>query len=139
VAPALIDHDHLRHDPVLAVLAGKSTLNRLELSRETLTRSHKISHDPARIERLFVSLFLEAHRRPPAQIVLDLDATDEYRFQNFAPALNNGSPHNRQEYSPSRSSLRKTPQKAASSPCSSSKCRSSLLRSDTSSRTVRDG
>jgi hypothetical protein len=87
----LIDHDHLRHDPVLAVLAGKlsarrsncaplagkSTLNRLELSQPTPTRYHKISHDPAQIERLLVSLFVEAHRRPPPQIVLDLDATDD--------------------------------------------------------------
>src|SRR5271167_4059766 len=85
------DHDELRHDPVMAVLAGKlaagrkecapvggkSTLNRLELSRETATRYHKIAHDPAAIEGLFVTLFLEAHERPPKQIVLDLDATDD--------------------------------------------------------------
>jgi hypothetical protein len=87
----LIDHDRLRHDPVMALLAGKlaanrsdcapvagkSTLNRLELSRPVPTRYHKISHDPAQIERLFVTLFLEAHRTPPKQIVLDLDATDD--------------------------------------------------------------
>ena len=87
----LNDHDELRHDPVLAVLAGKlaakrsdcaplagkSTLNRLELSRPKPTRYHKVSHDPAAIETLFVDLFLEAHRRPPAQIILDLDATDD--------------------------------------------------------------
>jgi len=87
----LIDHDELRHDPVLAILAGKlsahradcaplagkSTLNRLELSRPEPTRYHKVSHDPAAIERLFVDLFLEAHRRAPAQIILDLDATDD--------------------------------------------------------------
>jgi hypothetical protein len=85
------DHDELRHDPVLAVLAGKlaakradcaplagkSTLNRLELSRPEPTRYRKVSHDPAAIERLFVDVFLEAHRRPPAQIILDLDATDD--------------------------------------------------------------
>src|SRR5713226_4493611 len=85
------DHDELRHDPVMAVLAGKlasgrkdcapvggkSTLNRLELSRETATRYHKIAHDPAAIERLFVTLFLEAHKTPPKQIILDLDATDD--------------------------------------------------------------
>jgi hypothetical protein len=85
------DHDHLRHDPVMAVLAGKlaarrsdcaplagkSTLNRLELSRPEPTRYHKIAHDPAAVERLFVDLFVEApdgaqadhprsrrHRRP---------------------------------------------------------------------------
>jgi hypothetical protein len=87
----LNDHDELRHDPVLAVLAGKlaakragcaplagkSTLNRLELSRPEPTRYHKVSHDAAAIETLFVDVFLEAHRRPPAQIILDLDATDD--------------------------------------------------------------
>ncbi len=87
----LNDHDELRHDPVLAVLAGKlaakrancaplagkSTLNRLELSRPEPTRYHKVSHDAAAIEALFVDVFLAAHRRPPAQIILDLDATDD--------------------------------------------------------------
>jgi hypothetical protein len=85
------DHDELRHDPMMAVLAGKleawrkdcapvagkSTLNRLELSRETATRYHKIAHDPAAIEGLFVRLFLEAHETPPKEIILDLDATDD--------------------------------------------------------------
>src|SRR6476469_1285866 len=87
----LIDHDELRHDPVMAVLAGKlaarrsdcapvagkSTLNRLELSRSEPTRYHKISYDGATIERLFVDLFLEAHAQAPQQIILDLDATDD--------------------------------------------------------------
>ena len=87
----LNDHDQLRHDPVLAVLAGKlsstretcapvagkSTLNRLELSREEPTRYHKIACDEAAIEALPVTLFLEAHQRPPKQIILDLDATDD--------------------------------------------------------------
>ena len=87
----LNDHDELRFDPVMAVLAGKlaarrkdcapvagkSTLNRLELSRAEPSLYHKISHDPAAIEGLFVDLFLEAHKRPPRQIVLDLDATDD--------------------------------------------------------------
>jgi Transposase DDE domain group 1 len=93
----LNDHDELRHDPLMAVLAGKleawrgdcapvagkSTLNRLELSRETSTRYRKISHDPAAIEALIVDLFLEAHAKastraqPPKEIVLDLDATDD--------------------------------------------------------------
>ena len=75
----LNDHDDLRHDPVLAVLAGKleaqrsdcaplagkSTLNRLELSRAEPTRYHKVSHDPAAIESLFVDLFLDAHKKAP--------------------------------------------------------------------------
>src|SRR6476659_2616935 len=87
----LNDHEHLRHDPAMAVLAGKlvarrsdcapvagkSTLNRLELSRPEPTRYHKIAHDEAAIERLFVELFLEAHANPPNQICLDLDATDD--------------------------------------------------------------
>jgi hypothetical protein len=57
-------------------VAGKSTLNRLELSRDSATRYHKIAHDPAAIERLFVTLFLEAHERAPKEIIIDLDATD---------------------------------------------------------------
>ena len=87
----LNDHDRLRHDPMLAVLAGKlaarrsdcapvagkSTLNRLELSRPTPSLYHKISHDPEAIAELFVTLFLEAHDRAPRQIILDLDATDD--------------------------------------------------------------
>src|SRR5262249_42811864 len=60
-----------------APVAGKSTLNRLELSRLEPTRYHKVSHNPAAIKRLFVDVFLEAHTRAPRQIVLDLDATDD--------------------------------------------------------------
>ncbi len=88
----LIDHDQIRHDPVLAVLAGKltahrsdcaplagkSTLNRLEHAPSGQPgRYHRIGHDLAAIERLFVDLFLEAHARAPKQIILDLDATDD--------------------------------------------------------------
>jgi hypothetical protein len=87
----LIDHDQLRHDPVLATLAGKleakrkncaplagkSTLNRLEHAPSQPSRYHKIGHDAAAIERLFVDLFLEADKTPPKEIVLDLDATDD--------------------------------------------------------------
>jgi hypothetical protein len=87
----LNDHDQLRHDPMWAVLAGKltarradcaavagkSTLNRLELSRQQPTRYHKIAYDEAAIEALPVTLFLEAHKRPPKRIILDLDATDD--------------------------------------------------------------
>jgi hypothetical protein len=87
----LVDHDQLRHDPTLAVLAGKlsarrkgcaplagkSTLNRLELGGPELTRYHRIAWDGAKIEGLFVDLFLEAHQHPPKQIILDLDATDD--------------------------------------------------------------
>jgi hypothetical protein len=87
----LNDHDQLRNDPLFGVLAGKltakrsdcaavagkSTLNRLELSRAQPTRYHKIAYDEAAIEALPVTLFLEAHQRPPKQIILDLDATDD--------------------------------------------------------------
>ena len=80
----LNDHDELRHDPIMAVLAGKlkarrkrcapvagkSTLSRLEHApQEGATfappRYHKISHDGGAIAELFVTLFLEAHARPP--------------------------------------------------------------------------
>ena len=60
-----------------APLAGKSTLNRLELSRAEPSRYHKIGYDAAAIEGRFVDLFLDAHAAPPAQITLDLDATDD--------------------------------------------------------------
>ena len=87
----LNDHDELRHDPIMAILAGKlaarrsdcapvagkSTLNRLERSRPEVSRYHKISHDPQAIEALFVRLFMEAHCQAPKQITLDLDATDD--------------------------------------------------------------
>jgi hypothetical protein len=84
----LNDHEELRRDPVLASkpeaqrsdcapLAGKSTPSRLELSRAEPTRYHKISHDPAAIESLFVDLSLDAHKKAPKQVILDLDATDD--------------------------------------------------------------
>ena len=87
----LVDHDELRHDPIMAVLAGKlaarrkncapvagkSTLNRLELGKKEPTPYHKIGHDPQAIEAAFVDLFIDAHQHPPAQIILDLDATDD--------------------------------------------------------------
>jgi hypothetical protein len=91
----LVDHDRLRHDPVLAAmlgkltprrkdcapLAGKSTLSRLEHapaegSAHAPWRYHKIEHDAAAIERLFVAMFLDAHKQPPPVMVVDLDATD---------------------------------------------------------------
>ena len=82
----LIDHDVLRFDPALTAvidkpggaLAGKSTLNRLEHATKIgRDRHHKLDHDGQAIERLFVDLFLEAHREPPIRIVIDLDATDD--------------------------------------------------------------
>lgn len=97
----LNDHDQLRADPLLAVLAnsrdplgtqrlrardkgnalaGKSTLNRLELSPADAgpqSRYKKIVYDQSAIENLFVALFLQAHSSPPREIILDLDATDD--------------------------------------------------------------
>ena len=82
----LIDHDALRFDTALAAvidkpvgaLAGKSTLNRMEHAGKIgQDRHHKLDHDPEAIERLFVDLFLEAHREAPTRILIDLDATDD--------------------------------------------------------------
>ena len=88
----LVDHDELRKDPTLAVLAGKlepvlrsdcealagkSTLNRLEHTpKRHGTKYHKIDCDGARVDGLLVDLFLDAHERAPREIVLDLDNTD---------------------------------------------------------------
>jgi len=97
----LIDHDTLRHDPLLALfvgktdptggdrvrrrdcgkpLAGKSTLNRLELSppgADAASRYKKIVAQCSSIEDVFVDIFLDAYPKPPGRIVLDLDATDD--------------------------------------------------------------
>ena len=87
----LNDHEELRNDPLLAVLvekadpssqvlAGKSTLNRLELTKETASRKErykKIVLDHGAVDRLLVQVFLEAHQEAPQEIILDLDATDD--------------------------------------------------------------
>src|SRR2546425_12793756 len=87
----LNDHEELRNDPLLAVLvekadpsnealAGKSTLNRLEQTKETASRKErykKIMLDHAAVDRLLVDMFLQAHREEPKEIILDLDATDD--------------------------------------------------------------
>jgi len=88
----LVDHDQLRHDPTMAVLAGKLSARRKDCAplagKSTLTgssggggqqatRYHRIAWDGSKIEALFVDLFLEAHQQPPKQIILDLDATDD--------------------------------------------------------------
>lgn len=83
----LSDHDQLRQDPLLAVLcgkpqvgaealAGKSTLNRLELSAGTADRYKKIHCRADAVDELLVSVFLEARAVAPERIVLDLDVTD---------------------------------------------------------------
>jgi len=82
----LNDHEQLRQDPVLKLLAGKqdleqalagkSTLNRLELSAGTPDRYKKITFWKQAIDQLLVNVFLEAHAPAPAEIVLDIDTTD---------------------------------------------------------------
>jgi hypothetical protein len=82
----LNDHEQLRHDPLLSVLAGKrdletalagkSTLNRLELSKTEPSRYHKIRYAEDQIDHLLVELFLESQAAAPERIVLDLDATN---------------------------------------------------------------
>jgi hypothetical protein len=81
----LNDHEQLRSDPLLGVLsgkreleeplAGKSTLNRLELAGRT-ARYHKISYSADKIDQLLVDIYLESQATAPERIVLDLDATD---------------------------------------------------------------
>ena len=99
----LNDHDELRSDPLMGILvgktdpeggdrirsrdkgkavAGKSTLNRLELASAEPTdkekRYKKIVMKEDEIDRLFVDIFLQAHdKAPPKQIILDVDATDD--------------------------------------------------------------
>ena len=97
----LNDHDTLRHDPLLALLsgkqdlsgktrkrdrdkgcaiAGKSTLNRLELTpldADATSRYKKIVADSRAMDDLLVDLFVEAYASPPEEIVLDVDATDD--------------------------------------------------------------
>jgi len=93
----LNDHDELRKDPVFAVLAGKlkahredcepvagkSTLNRLErIPKRHGAKYHKIDFDQGKADALLIDIFVEAHDRPPKEIVLDLDATDIPLFGN---------------------------------------------------------
>jgi hypothetical protein len=84
----LNDHEQLREDPLLMLLAGsadaenplagKSTLNRLELAGEAVeqNRYKKVHYDAEAIDRVLVDVFLEAHAEPPEEIVIDLDTTD---------------------------------------------------------------
>jgi hypothetical protein len=82
----LNDHEQLRQDPVLRLLAGqadmkpplagKSTLNRLELGTGSNTRYKKITFWKQSIDELLVNVFIEAHTAAPEEIVLDIDTTD---------------------------------------------------------------
>ena len=83
----LNDHEQLRHDPLLAVMAGRSDTGlsvsrqehpepRLELSAKKPDRYKKVVCNTEAVDRLLVDVFLEAYAKPPEQIVVDLDATD---------------------------------------------------------------
>jgi hypothetical protein len=83
----LNDHEQLRQDPLMGVLAGKdqpgadtlagkSTLSRMELGDGTPDRYKKITFWRPAVDDLLVDVFLEAHATPPEQIVLDIDTTD---------------------------------------------------------------
>jgi hypothetical protein len=97
----LNDHDELRRDPLLATvcgkpdptgakrrnerdrgiaLAGKSTLNRLEtfgVGKPENQKYKKIYYSQQKIDQFFVDVFVKSHRRPPREIILDVDATDD--------------------------------------------------------------
>jgi hypothetical protein len=80
------DHEQLRKDPVFGILAGrealdeplagKSTLNRLELGTGSNDRYKKITFWRDAIDELLVQVFIESHPSAPAEIVLDVDTTD---------------------------------------------------------------
>jgi hypothetical protein len=85
----LSDHEQLRNDPLLMLLsgrkatgqplAGKSTLNRMELipaEDQRPHRYHKIRYSTEQLDRLLVDIFLESRTRAPHRIVLDMDVTD---------------------------------------------------------------
>ena len=82
----LNDHEQLRNDPVFGMLAGreeleqplagKSTLNRLELGSGTQDRYKKITFWKEALDELLVKVFLEPQQQAPEQIVLDIDTTD---------------------------------------------------------------
>ena len=80
------DHEQLRTDPVFGILAGrneldeplagKSTLNRMELGAGTKDRYKKITFWKEAIDELLVKVFIESHDKAPAEIILDMDTTD---------------------------------------------------------------
>ena len=82
----LNDHEQLRKDPVFGVLAGrqeleaplagKSTLNRMELGAGIRDRYKKITFWKAGLDELLVRVFLESYESAPAEIILDIDTTD---------------------------------------------------------------
>lgn len=91
----LNDHDQWRSDPLLALacdidtnktVAGKSTLNRLELGKEVTEeygdRYNKISWDDEKVENLFIKIFLDNYKDTGKPMILDFDATDDLLYGN---------------------------------------------------------
>jgi DDE family transposase len=80
------DHEQLRTDPVFGILAGreeldeplagKSTLNRMELGAGAKDRYKKITFWKDALDELLVKVFIESHDNAPAEIILDVDTTD---------------------------------------------------------------
>jgi Transposase DDE domain group 1 len=80
------DHEQLRQDTLFGVLAGreefdkplagKSTLNRLELGTGREDRYKKITFWKQSVDELLVSVFVESQEETPEQIILDIDTTD---------------------------------------------------------------
>jgi hypothetical protein len=80
------DHEQLRTDPVFGILAGreelgeplagKSTLNRMELGAGTKDRYKKITFWKEALDELLVKVFIESQENAPAEIILDVDTTD---------------------------------------------------------------
>ena len=68
-------------------LAGKSTLDRLELSDGTPSRYKKITFWNNGIDELLVQIFLESYGAAPEEIVLDVDATDFPLHQGAAEPI----------------------------------------------------
>jgi Transposase DDE domain group 1 len=102
------DHDKLRHDPAWAIaldrisaidsnqsiMAGKSTINRLEycpkeILDQSKSRDHKIEHQPEEIEKNFIDIFLNSYDRQPKEIILDLDVTNDPVHGNQSGAFFN--------------------------------------------------
>jgi len=82
----LNDHEDLRVDPLFGLLAGrkdmsrplagKSTMNRMELGTGTPERYKKITFWRDSIDELLVAVFIESHAQRPEQVILDVDTTD---------------------------------------------------------------
>lgn len=110
----LNDHDELRNDHLLGALvgktdptgmdrykerdkgkplAGKSTLNRMELSpdpEKATDKYKKITIDEKSAENYFIDLFIQTQKKNPEFIILDFDATDDPLHGNQEGRFFNG-------------------------------------------------